>query len=271
MFRVAEQGRISVHKVDGKKIKSYSDPECDDSGMAIPPGWLAQAFVGHPNVIQFLNSGKQTAERIVELVAKTGSDISVFDSVLDFGCGCGRVLREMPSYTNAKLFGCDLHKDAIDWCSKNYSIAEFFYGTERPPLFINDKQIDLLYGISVLTHLDESHQDEWLAEWHRIVRPGGIIIATFRAEDFVDNFIEPTNSDYAKQICNDWKQDSEGFCFLSHREWEGTFEKFYSDAYHTKEYIHQHWGKYFEILELVDAGDFVKSNRQNIVVMRRRD
>ena len=268
-YDILDENRVKICKVDGTKIDAFTNPELDVNGMPIPPGWLVQAFTGRPDVAPFLTSSDRSGKVIANIVKEAGQDISKFKNIVDFGCGCSRVLRALPQHTKARLIGCDLHKDAIDWCSKHIPNSKFFYGTEFPPIPVEDAEVDLLYAISVLTHLDEEHQDAWLKEWQRVVKPGGLLIITFRAEDFLEKFIPAeSGKKLLSQIRKDWKTGSKGFSFVSHSGWKGVFEEFYSDAYHTKEYIEKHWGKYFEIVKLIDAGDF--ANRQNAAVMRRR-
>ena len=123
---------------------------------------------------------------------------------------------------------------------------------------------DSIYAISVLTHLNEDHQNEWLKEWARMTRPGGIVIATFRAKDFIERAIPVERGDI---ILRRLKKGN-GFCYQQRTGWEGVFESFYSETYHTKEYVKREWGKHFEILELLDSGEFI--NRQNAAIMRKR-
>ena len=47
-------------------------------------------------------------------------------SILDWGCGCGRVLRYLLQIDiKAKIFGCDIDGDLINWCGKNIHNAKF--------------------------------------------------------------------------------------------------------------------------------------------------
>lgn len=41
-----------------------------------------------------------------------------------------------------------------------------------------DASVDLIYGISVMTHIRESQQEAWLKELERILTPGGVMILT---------------------------------------------------------------------------------------------
>lgn len=260
-----DAGAVKIQKLDDPKASTFGNGGFDADGIALPPSWLIQAFTGLPSLQAFLNSGKSGAQAIAGLVRSAGQDIAEFGDILDFGCGCGRVLRAMPKMTKARLHGIDLHKDAIEWCKTYLPNGDFHAGSEYPPVGLGDGSIDLLYAISVLTHLDEPHQDLWLEEWRRLVRPGGLVIATFRGRDFVSQHIKSVP--YVEVIEKGWA-DSDGFTFVSHQQWAGVFPGYYSDAYHTTDYVRSHWGKYFDVLETLPSG--AVGNRQEAALLRRR-
>ena len=260
-----DAGAVRIQKLDDPKASTFGNGGYDADGIALPPSWLIQAFTGRPSLQAFVNSGKSGAQSIASLVKSAGQDIAEFGAILDFGCGCGRVLRALPRMTKASLHGIDLHEDAIEWCKTYLPYGEFHVGSEFPPIGLGDGTIDLLYAISVLTHLDEPHQDLWLEEWRRVVRPGGLVIATFRGKEFVDQHIN--SAPYVQAIENGWK-DNNGFTFVSHKQWAGVFPGYYSDAYHTTDYVNSHWGKYFEVLQTLPSG--AVGNRQEAALLRRR-
>ena len=132
-----------------------------------------------------------------------------------------------------------------------------------PPLDLEEESFDLIYSVSVLTHLDRTQELAWLDEWHRLLKPGGLVIATFRAEDWVEQF---TIERQKRAIKHAWREN-DGFCYQKHRYWEGIFPDFYSGTWQTTEYVRSNWGKRFEILTIVPPAD--APNEQNTAVMRR--
>lgn len=263
-FEVVEDG-VKVSKLkDRRSHESFVKPSLHSDGLPIPPAWMIQAFTGIPNLGSFLASGRRSQRQIMETANKWGLRGEDINSVLDFGSGCGRVLRHWLGNPDIQVTGCDLHDAAIDWCNTHYKDASFYVSSELPPSPNPSDSFDLIYAISVLTHLDEEHQDKWLAEWSRLVAPGGLVIATFRGEDFVDSVIGDTDRRNAIQA----DLNATGISFEERPGWSGVFESFYGGTYHSREYVQKHWGQHFEILELIDSGDFV--NRQNAAIMRPR-
>jgi hypothetical protein len=49
---------------------------------------------GTPEVNWFLEGGRLAAQSVRETLEKNGLALEAFSAVLDFGCGCGRVLRQ---------------------------------------------------------------------------------------------------------------------------------------------------------------------------------
>ena len=56
-----------------------------------------------------------------------------------------------------------------------------FLNGELPPLDQPDEMFDLVYCVSVFTHLSRSWSD-WPIELHRVLKPGGLMLATFMGE-----------------------------------------------------------------------------------------
>ena len=107
----------------------------------------------------FLEVGRQCAEDIVAGLKRIGRAPDSFESVLDFGCGCGRVLRWLaPELTPARVFGTDIDRQAVAWCSKNLPGIAFSVNAGLPPTGYAAQSFDLIYAISVFSHLDEDFQ-----------------------------------------------------------------------------------------------------------------
>src|SRR5262249_60948073 len=100
-----------------------------------------------------------------------GPRIEGMSSILDSGCGCGRVIRHW-ARLDARVAGSDLSGAAIDWCREHLAFARFETNGLSPPLAFADAAFELAYALSVFTHLPEAIQHDWLDQLRRIVRPG---------------------------------------------------------------------------------------------------
>ncbi len=100
-------------------------------------------------------------------------------AVLDFGCGCGRMLRFLsgqPEYWSP--YGCDVKPANADWCRENLAGAKIMRNAVSPPLSYPSETFDLIFSLSIFTHLTEKNANLWFEEMHRILAPQGIFIAT---------------------------------------------------------------------------------------------
>jgi SAM-dependent methyltransferase len=80
----------------------------------LPPESLRQRVHGAADAESLLAVGQQCAKDIVTGLKRIGRSPASFESVLDFGCGCGRVLRWlMPEFTSARVFGTDIDRQAL--------------------------------------------------------------------------------------------------------------------------------------------------------------
>jgi len=94
--------------------------------------------------------------------------------VLDFGCGAGRVLRHfLAEAEGAEFWGCGIDGPSIAWLESALSPPlHAFHSGEWPPLPFEDNCLDLIYAMSVYTHLTDNWS-AWMVDHHRILRPEG--------------------------------------------------------------------------------------------------
>src|SRR5450631_4190233 len=76
-------------------------------GLPIPPASLRFAVAGTASISWFLEAGALAFDSNRETLARNGVAVEKLGSVLDFGCGCGRVLRRWHSVAGPTVSGCD--------------------------------------------------------------------------------------------------------------------------------------------------------------------
>ncbi|MEM8772424.1 MAG: methyltransferase domain-containing protein [Pseudomonadota bacterium] len=157
-------------------------PQADEHGVPIPSAYLIHLIGGQTDWRSFLSRGETSIERFKSLVDANGGDFRNARRILDFGCGCGRLARHLPQLTRADIYGVDLNPRLIRWSQENLK-GHFAQNRLAPPLDFPDEHFDIIYLLSVFTHLHLETQNAWLEEFARLTIPGGFTLATFHDED----------------------------------------------------------------------------------------
>src|SRR2546423_15586587 len=81
----------------------------------IPPGRLIFSATGTRNVEWFLRAGKLSADSFRNALNELDRPIETFHDVLEFGCGCGRVLRHWNGTRGPHFHGTDYNPAWPEW------------------------------------------------------------------------------------------------------------------------------------------------------------
>jgi ubiquinone/menaquinone biosynthesis C-methylase UbiE len=102
-------------------------------------------------------------------------EIASGSHILDFGCGCSRILAGWEHYLpkDARLLGCDVNADLIAFCRDKIPFANKSVCGFYPPLEFNDGSIDFAYAASVWTHMMLPAVVQWAGEFAWIIKVGG--------------------------------------------------------------------------------------------------
>lgn len=180
--------------------------------------------------------------------------------LLDFGCGSGRTLRHFSDIADrAEIWGCDIDRPSIEWLEENLCPPFHVFACEEAPPLEDDRpgfgpaSFDLIWAISVFTHLAENPAT-WLLELHRLLKPDGILIASFMGR--------LTHEPLTGQP---WDEEGTGFKAIGlDNPWDrGGPSVFMSDWW-----VREHWGRAFEV-EIIDPG--VETLNQSWAVLRRKE
>jgi SAM-dependent methyltransferase len=147
-------------------------------GLPLPPALLMGRVAGTSDAGWFLEGGRLAAASMRDVLHRNGLDIAGFAAVLDFGCGCGRVLRHWRGLAGPALHGTDTSPEMIAWCVRHLPFAAFQTNDLAPPLPYPDATFDFAYALSVFTHLPYALQEPWAQELTRVVRPDGFLLLT---------------------------------------------------------------------------------------------
>lgn len=191
-----------------------------------------------------------------------GKNAANFHSILDFGCGSGRIIRWFKDLVpNARLCGTDISQIAVNWCRQNIDYVEFSRNEPSPPLQYSNAHFDFVIGVSVFTHLDESLQLAWLAELDRITAPGALLFVTVHGE-------EKARKDLGGRALEEFLHEGHYYHRADERPSVDGLPDFYQVAFHSRAYIERVWSRHFNVLGYIEHGPMYA---QELVVMRKRD
>ncbi|MDX6766034.1 MAG: class I SAM-dependent methyltransferase [Candidatus Methylacidiphilales bacterium] len=214
-------------------------------GDVLPPPRLRKRVHGNADIISFEQVGKIVAFDIATAVPTLGHGGKP-QCVLDFGCGCGRVLRQLHKLTSTHHFyGCDIDPEAIDWCRAHLGhLAQFNTNPIHPPLPYEDNFFDTIFCISIFTHLPEEMEHLWLSELRRVTKPGGHVLLTTHPKEMLESSVSPET--YAEFLRT-------GFFYQAGAGTDG-LPDFYQDSFHTEGYIRDQWKEHFTVEAFIRRG-----------------
>jgi SAM-dependent methyltransferase len=189
-----------------------------DDGRPMPPPDLLVAVAGGAGQGWFSERGQADAAKFLALARAAGVEVDGAITVLDWGCGCGRIARWIAPELTARggtFVGSDLNPRLVAWCAAHLP-GRYFANGLRPPLDLPDAGVDLVYAHSVLTHLTEETAVAWLAELRRVLKPGAVAILTFHDETYAERWGPPeVRTGLARQPYFVWNQALEGSNYMS--------------------------------------------------------
>jgi len=157
----------------------------------MPPLQL-RALVGPTDTAEFDNPSG------TPIYAEFGIPLRGYETVFDFGCGCGRLARRLLQQTPKprRYVGIDVHRGLIEWCRDNLSPVDsnvqFLHHDVYSPSYapgnslqlglpfpVNDATFSLVIAHSVFTHLTKRQAEYYLSETARILTPEGMAFTSW--------------------------------------------------------------------------------------------
>jgi SAM-dependent methyltransferase len=238
-----------------RSLRGSEDREVDAGGLPVPPPRLRVEVAGTAGLEWFLDSGRQQAEIIRSAAQRNGAPLESTGSLLDFGCGCGRVLRHWAGLEGPAIHGSDVNERLVSWCAANLPFVTASMNDLAPPLRYEDGQFDLVYAISVFTHLPHDLERAWIDELSRITAPSGLLVLTTHGDSYADRLDADERAIY----------DS-GEAVV---RWPGVAGSNLCTTFHPEPYIRTRFASGLELLEHTRDGGTVGSRQQDLVVFRK--
>ena len=225
-----------------------------NAAIPIPPGNLIFSATATRDVGWFLRAGKLSAQSFRDALTDLGRPIESFRTVLDMGCGCGRVLRQWDGVVGPRFFGTDYNPAGIEWARANLKGISFGTNQLAPPLRYENQAFDLVYAVSVFTHLPEALQRPWIEEMHRILEPGGVLMLTLSGE-----------AELGRVTAGERERFKSGHLVVVDPRYAGTN---LCGVFHPESYVRRNWSDLFRVSRIYPEGG-LGSPRQDLYVFER--
>jgi SAM-dependent methyltransferase len=138
-------------------------------------------------------SGKRTMIHAFEFyllvkrkIAETKYLINDATTIMDFGCGWGRITRFwLKDFEKNNIYGVDPLPEMIQMCKETLP-GKFLLIDPTPQMPMQNNFLDIVTAYSVFSHLNEDYSNRWFKEFHRILKPGGLLVITTRSRSFIE-------------------------------------------------------------------------------------
>ncbi len=201
----------------------------DHPEVALPPDYLIyESF--QMNYEKYYASSLENTKWLVGIIRR---HIDLKDkAILDWGCGPGRIIRHMPAVVGngCRFYGTDYNAASIAWCTRNLPGIQFNRNDLEARLPYSDAQFDVIYGISIFTHLSEQLHYDWYRELSRVLKPGGILLLTTQGDNFKPKLSEVETKAYTSGALIVRGNVKEGHRTYSAFHPKGFMQKLFSDA-----------------------------------------
>lgn len=284
-------------KVSSDLILKYVGPLADDQWLDMLirsvktsnvdgfelPGFPSEEFqrgtVGSSGVNAIAYEGYNFYRLVKQYASQLGITLNRNSTLLDFGCGWGRMIRFfLKDVASENLYGIDVDPAMVDTCVKTIRTGNFSLVNPCPPTGFVDNSFDIVYAYSVFSHLAEPVHIQWIAEFARILKPGGILLATTQARRFLEFCHSLQGKDHEflwhQFLANSFLDieaayadyDSGKFLYSATGGGPARDASFYGEALIPRQYVEQEWTKYLQFRDFVDEPSLLP---QALIVMQK--
>ena len=115
--------------------------------------------------------------RLLDPIARSGR----FERVLEAGCGTGHLSTVFAERYRWTMFPLDLGSEGLSY-ARNMGVGRLTQGDIRALPF-PDGAFDAVLSMDVIVHLERGREEEAIAEFARVLKPGGLLVLRASALD----------------------------------------------------------------------------------------
>lgn len=143
-------------------------------------------FAKHPSSINpirdYLADGWRTLNELDTVLDDTGHPLKTCRSFLEFACGHGRFTRHLVKKLSPDaLHVSDVVPGSVEFLQKQMGVGGF-YSTSDPAALKPTRTFEVIFVLSLFSHLPESTWGAWLKTLYEALEPGGVLIFSTHGE-----------------------------------------------------------------------------------------
>jgi len=190
-------------------------------------------------VADYLRAGSSALANIENALRSSGKTFAEVATCLDFGCGYGRVLRQLvQKIPPAKITASDVAEEGVRFCAAEFGVRPLVssWNVDEVRLGI----YDLIWCGSVFTHLDEASCETLFGKLGQSLMPGGgVLVFSIHGQHSLDGlgtFYGRVYAEEAEQIRREVAE--QGICFRRYTDDSyGRFPVPYGMTWHRPEHF----------------------------------
>lgn len=170
VYGVARRARFAVGSMLGARAVSGIPGRCHYNDFMLSSSAPEDTARYYQGAIEFVD----IVERALRSV---GRDFASVGKCLEVGCGYGRIVRVLSERLPAeRIYACDVIAEGAEFTAEEFGANAYPLAEEAPER--DRESFDLIYLLSVYTHMKESDVVTNLRAVARLLKPGGALVFT---------------------------------------------------------------------------------------------
>ncbi|MDF1482636.1 class I SAM-dependent methyltransferase [Extensimonas sp. H3M7-6] len=147
-----------------------------------PEDDIFRFFARHPSSLNplrdYFADGWRTLAELMVLLERLGKPLLQMQNVLEFASGHGRFTRHLTKALGAeRVTVSDVVADAVEFSKATFGV-QGFVSASVPEQVRWPGQFDLVFVLSLFSHLPRTTWGRWLRALHGLLAPGGVLVFT---------------------------------------------------------------------------------------------
>ncbi|MEX2500208.1 MAG: class I SAM-dependent methyltransferase [Wenzhouxiangellaceae bacterium] len=135
-------------------------------------------------VRDYLADGWRTMAETMQLLERIDRPLLSVSRMLEFACGYGRFTRHLARALPGRLTCSDVLPGSMDFVREQFGV-EAFESSFNPGEIVFPERYDVVFVLSLFTHLPVPAWGDWLRALGSAVAPGGVLLFSVHSEELV--------------------------------------------------------------------------------------